>query len=82
MKLGGGSPGPEDHKSSKEFGRVEEVVRGTAPRDANLVPSETSCRHNCHGRKMASRDKLHHLMALGLLKFTSECFSRATHVKS
>jgi hypothetical protein len=77
----------EGHKSAKEFGRVEKagrlhgnhpLVRGTAPRDSNLVPGETSRRRNRRGRrKMTTKDKLHHLKALGLLELPSEMLKQS-----
>ncbi len=41
---------------------------------AKLVPSETSCRHNCRGPKMASTTS----WPLGCWSLLVNCFSRAT----
>jgi hypothetical protein len=58
----GGSQVFKRVRKSGKAGRLHgnhPFVRGTAPRDANLVPGETSCRRN------HIKMQLYHLMALG-----------------
>ncbi len=55
------------------------LVRGTAPRDAKLVPSKTSRDTSAQLQRPQDgiKNKLHHLMAHGLLKFTSEMLQQS-----